>query len=76
MPCNMMDGVDWGVHASNQVSDLKKVVERIVDELNQLTAIMCEQCRAMEAVGAEPQGQLKVWWDKHKAHDAAHGRGL
>ncbi len=74
MPCDSMQGVDWGFSASQDVDRLRKTVEAMKFELDGITALLCDNCRKMETAGVPILSPLKEWWDGHKAHDAQQGR--
>lgn len=88
MPCNMMDGVDWGHVASTEVGDVKRTVAKHEVALNDQADTLCilrELVLALAIGGPQPGTpehdrlikmveRLKARVEKHRAFDKSEGR--
>lgn len=80
MPCDMMNGVDWGSVAHSELQTVKKA-------LSQTQAMLCSIMRGLESAGilhaimaqhdekasGVTRAQMEAWFASHKAEDERRG---
>lgn len=75
MPCSMYEGVTSGDFAKEDARRAQEQADEAMKAANEVTAILCKVLSSLPpAVVSGMDKDVFDWWQKHKEHDAKHGR--